>query len=341
MKSRLPAEWEEQDGILLAWPHAASDWQETLETVEPVFVAITREISRFEQVLIVAPEIEPIRTRLAEAGVDLQRVRLCPVPTNDTWARDFGPITVFEADIPVVLNFGFNAWGLKFAAHLDNQITAILARAGVFGQHEVRIPGLILEGGSIESNGAGTLLTTSQCLLHPNRNPHLNRSGIEKALTDLLGATRFLWLEAGYLVGDDTDAHIDTLARFCPNDTIVYVKCDDPADEHYTALEAMESELRAFRTPTGHPYALVPLPWPRPCYDADGQRLPATYANFLIINGAVLVPVYQDDQDARALEILSRVFTDREVIGINCLPLIHQHGSLHCVTMQIPRGVLR
>lgn len=341
MNIRLPAEWENQDGILLAWPHAASDWHDALETVEPVFVAIAREISRFEQVIIVAPEVELIRARLIEDGVNLQRVRLLPIPTNDTWARDFGPITVFAEDVPVVLNFGFNAWGLKFAAHLDNQITATLAQSGVFGRCEVRTPGLILEGGSIESNGAGTILTTSQCLLHPNRNPHLSRAGIEKALADLLGASRILWLEAGYLVGDDTDAHIDTLARFCPNDTIVYVQCDDPADEHYPALKTMESELRAFRTPTGRPYRLVPLPWPRPCYDADGQRLPATYANFLIINGALLVPVYQNDQDIKALEILAQVFPNRTVIGINCLPLIHQHGSLHCVTMQIPKGVLQ
>ncbi|MBM9535797.1 agmatine deiminase family protein [Desulfobulbus alkaliphilus] len=340
MNIRLPAEWEKQDGVLLAWPHATSDWHDLLETVEPVFVAITRAISQFEQVLIVAPEIEAIRTRLIKDGVDLQRVRLYPVPTNDTWARDFGAITVLESEIPVLMDFGFNAWGLKFAAYLDNQITATLARSGAFGRCEVRTLGLILEGGSIESNGAGTLLTTSQCLLHPNRNPHLNRSAIEKALADLLGAFHILWLESGSLVGDDTDAHIDTLARFCPNDTIAYVRCDDPADEHYAPLKAMESELRAFRTPSGHPYRLVPLPWPSPCYDANGQRLPATYANFLIINGAVLVPVYQDDQDAKALEILAQVFPDRTVIAIDCGPLIHQHGSLHCVTMQIPRGVL-
>lgn len=340
MNTRLPAEWEEQDGVLLAWPHAASDWRDALATVEPVFVTIAREISRFEQVLIVAPEIEAIRTRLAEGGVDLQRVRLRPMPTNDTWARDFGPITVTEAGVPVVLDFGFNAWGLKFAAHFDNQITATLARSGEFGPCQVRVPGLILEGGSIESNGAGVLLTTSECLLHPNRNPHLNRQGIEKTLSNLLGATRILWLENGYLAGDDTDSHIDTLARLCPNDTIVYVHCDDPDDEHFDALEAMESELRAFRTAAGQPYRLVPLPWPRPCFNAEGQRLPATYANFLIINGAVLVPTYQDDQDARALVTLAHVFPERRIIGIDCLPLIHQHGSLHCVTMQIPKGVL-
>ncbi|MDP3401820.1 MAG: agmatine deiminase family protein [Brevundimonas sp.] len=249
-------------------------------------------------------------------------------------------MTVFEDDVPVLLDFGFNAWGLKFAADLDNLMTGNLARAGAFGRREVRIPGLILEGGSIESDGAGTLLTTSQCLLSPNRNPHLDRRGIEQALVESLGISRFLWLKHGYLAGDDTDSHIDTLARLCPDDTIVHVRCDDPADEHYPALAAMEAELLAFCTAGGEPYRLIPLPWPQPCFDADGRRLPATYANFLVINGAVLVPTYGMYQDAAALEILGRVFPERTIIGIDCLPLIAQHGSLHCVTMQIPRGVL-
>jgi agmatine deiminase len=340
MNVRLPAEWEEQDGVLLAWPHADSDWGETLEVVEPVFVNLAREISRFERVLIASPEIETVREQLRQGGVDLQRITLRQMPTNDTWTRDFGPVTIFEAGLPVLLDFGFNAWGLKFAAHFDNLMTGNLARHGVFGRSEVRIPGLILEGGSIESDGVGTLLTTSECLLSPNRNPHLDREGIEKTLGNLLGVSRFLWLENGYLAGDDTDAHIDTLARFCPDNTIVYVKCDDPEDEHHKVLATMEAELHAFRTVDGNPYRLIPLPWPSACFDASGQRLPATYANFLIINGAVLVPTYRTKQDAAALEILARVFPERKIIGIDCLPLISQHGSLHCVTMQIPTGVL-
>jgi len=340
MNVRLPAEWEEQDGVLLAWPHADSDWRETLAVVEPVFVNLTREISQFERVLIVAPEIESVREQIRQGEVDLQRITLRQMPTNDTWTRDFGPVTIFEKSLPVLLDFGFNAWGLKFAAHFDNLITGNLARHGVFGGREVRIPGLILEGGSIESDGAGTLLTTSECLLSPNRNPHLNREGLEKTLGNLLGASRFLWLENGYLAGDDTDSHIDTLARFCPGDTIAYVKCDDHKDEHYKALAAMEAELQAFRTVDGKPYRLIPLPWPRACFDESGQRMPATYANFLIINGAVLVPTYRNEQDAAALEILGRVFPERRIIGIDCLPLISQHGSLHCVTMQIPTGAL-
>lgn len=340
MDRRLPAEWEVQDGVLLAWPHADSDWRDNLEAVARVFTEIARTISRFERVLIVAPKIEPVWAQLDRSGVDMRQVTLHRMPTNDTWARDFGPITVLEDNVPVLLDFGFNAWGLKFAADLDNRITGHLARLGAFGITTVRIPGLILEGGSIESDGAGTLLTTSQCLLSPNRNPHLDRQGIEQALGSLLGAHHVLWLENGYLAGDDTDAHIDTLARLCPGDTIAYVQCDDPADEHAAALMAMEAELRAFRTAGGRPYHLIPLPWPRPCYAEDGHRLPATYANFLLINGAVLVPTYAVPQDAAALKILAEIFPDREIIGIDCLPLIAQHGSLHCVTMQIPRGVL-
>lgn len=340
MIRRLPAEWEEQDGVLLAWPHAESDWRDALAAVETVFIQITLAISRFEPVLIVAPAIEPVWEQLRRAGVALDRVTLYPMATNDTWSRDFGPITVYEDGRPVLYDFGFNAWGLKFAANHDNLITGNLARCGAFGRCAVRIPGLVLEGGSIESDGAGTLLTTSQCLLSPNRNPHLDRRGIEQALGDLLGFSRFLWLEHGYLAGDDTDAHIDTLARLCPNDAIAYVQCDNPKDEHFAALNAMESELRAFRTASGQAYRLVPLPWPQPCYDPDGHRLPATYANFLIINSAVLVPTYGVPQDEAALQTISRLFPARETIGIDCRPLIDQHGSLHCVTMQLPRGVV-
>ena len=339
MHRRLPAEWEEQDAVLLAWPHAATDWADTLEAVEPVFIRIAVAISRFERVLIVAPQVAPVRARLEREGADPLHLLFAELPTNDTWARDFGPITALEDDAPVVLDFGFNAWGLKFAADHDNLVTRGLAAAGLF-RAPVRVPGLVLEGGSIDSDGAGTLLTTTACLLSPNRNPHLDRAGLERALADLLGAKRVLWLEHGALAGDDTDAHIDTLARFCPDDTIAYVRCDDPADEHFAPLAAMEAELQGFRTTAGRPYRLVALPWPRPVFDTDGHRLPATYANFLVVNNAVLVPTYRDPQDAAALETLAALFPGRQVIGIDALPLIHQHGSLHCLTMQLPRGTL-
>ena len=200
--------------------------------------------------------------------------------------------------------------------------------------------GLILEGGSVESDGKGTLLTTRECLLSPNRNPHLDQAAIEQELARCLGADHFLWLAHGYLAGDDTDSHIDTLARLAPDDTILYVHCDDPEDEHFPALAAMEKELAAFRTKGGKPYRRLPLPWPKARFDGEGNRLPATYANFLIINHAVLVPTYRDPKDSEALAVVAEAFPGREVIGIDCLPLIFQHGSLHCITMQLPEGVL-
>jgi agmatine deiminase len=339
MNTRLPAEWEEQDGVLLAWPHEGSDWRTHLEQVEPVFVEIVRVASRFETVLIAAPEPATVREKLARARVAPDRVRLFRIDTNDTWARDFGPVTVLENGQPVLCDFGFNGWGLKFAADLDNLITRRLAAAGAF-RAPPRTVGLILEGGSIESDGAGTVLTTAACLLSPNRNPYLSRQELETRLSGLFGADRLFWLENGHLAGDDTDSHVDTLARLCPDDTIVHVACDDPADEHYRAINAMVGELRGFRTRSGSPYRLIPLPWPGAVFDEEGERLPATYANFLVINGAVLVPTYRDVNDVAALRAVGEAFPGREVIGVDCLTLLLQHGSLHCVTMQLPKGTI-
>ena len=338
MKIRLPAEWEPQSGILLAWPHAATDWADLLVDAESVYIHVIEVITRFQLCVIACPEPDSVRERLETAGIPLERVRLYPVVTNDTWARDFGPITVYEGSRPLLLDFGFNGWGLKFASYLDNQATRLLHAAGAFGSVDRRTIGLILEGGSIESDGEGTVLTTSECLLNPNRNPHLNRAGIEQQLQALLGAEQILWLENGCLAGDDTDSHIDTLARLCPDHTILYQACTDAADEHFPALAAMEEELQRFRTCDGAPYRLLPLPWPHACH-ADGHRLPATYANFLVINGAVLVPTYNDPHDQDAVNIIARAFPGREVVGIDCSTLIRQHGSLHCITMQIPQGV--
>lgn len=339
MNIRLPAEWEQQDGVLLAWPHPATDWNERLSEVCATYTELIRQISRFEKVLLVAPEPEQAQTYLSAAGIDLSQISFCQIETNDTWTRDFGPITVSVNDQPVLLDFGFNGWGLKFAANLDNQVTQQLKKHGAL-LPRTNIIGLILEGGSIESDGCGTVMTTSQCLLSPNRNPQLTRQDIEGAMQSLFGAQRVLWLENGHLEGDDTDAHIDTLARLCPNDTIVYVACDDPVDSHYAGLQLMEQELKQLTTANGSAYRLLPLPWPEPKLDAAGNRLPATYANYLVINNAVLVPTYQDPVDNGALAMIALAFPGREIIGINCLPLIEQHGSLHCVTMQLPAGVL-
>jgi agmatine deiminase len=340
MSRRLPAEWEQQDAVLLAWPHEKTDWLPYLGRVEPVFVEIARQISLYEKVLIVAQNLKELSGKLQQAGAVMERISLFEIPTNDTWTRDFGPITVFENGRPVLLDFGFNGWGLKFPANLDNQVNSRLQKAGAFSNIPLKIPGLILEGGSVESDGKGTILTTTECLLNPNRNPHLSKQELEEVLGGLLGADHFLWLDNGHLAGDDTDAHVDTLARLCPNDTIVHVACTDEKDEHFEALARMTAELRAFRTREGKPYRLIPLPWPVARYDEDGQRLPATYANFLIINGAVLVPTYADKNDDAALKTIGQAFPKRAIIDIDCSPLILQRGSLHCAAMQVPKGVL-
>lgn len=340
MTVRLPAEWEEQSGILLAWPHEESDWRPWLPLVELVYAEIVKHISRFEIALIATADSERTAALLTAVGAEMARVRLCEIPTNDTWARDFGPITIERNGAPLLLDYGFNGWGLKFACDRDNLVSRRLHRGGAFGDVPLRTVGLILEGGSIESDGRGTLLTTAECLLNPNRNPHLTREEIEETLKVQFGADRVLWLSSGYLAGDDTDSHIDTLARLAPDDTIVYVRCEAAADEHYPPLFLMEKELKHLQTREGKPYRLIPLPWPRACYDEEGNRLPATYANFLVINGAVLVPTYDDPADEAALTAIGAAFPGREIIGIDCRPLILQHGSLHCITMQLPQGVL-
>lgn len=341
MSLLLPAEWEPQDGVLLGWPHEGTDWYPTLDAVLPVFAGIAELISRFERVVIAAPEVDSVRKVLRRSGARLDQIDIYQVATDDTWARDFGPMTVYEHEQPVMLDFTFNGWGMKFGAEHDNRITGSLHNAGAFGMCECRAATLVLEGGSLESDGAGTLLTTAACLLESRRNPHMTRGELEQSLLALFGGQRMLWLEHGYLAGDDTDSHIDTLARLAPGNAIIYQRCDDPNDEHYDELAAMENELRALKTVDGAPYRLHPLPWPEACYDTEGRRLPATYANYLVINGAVLVPVYGNAQDDAALAVIGRVFPGRQIIPVFCRPLIEQHGSLHCVTMQLPRGVLK
>jgi agmatine deiminase len=336
---RLPAEWEAQDGVLLAWPHSSSDWEPLLGLIEPVYANIVAAISRFEKVILIVPHEDAALAGLKAARADLAQITTVVIPTNDTWARDFGPISVFEDGTPLLLDFGFNGWGLKFPAQLDNMINRRLAAKGLFTAPTLLHP-LLLEGGSIESDGNGTLLTTATCLLSSNRNPHLDRKQLDSILAAEFGAGHILWLEHGYLAGDDTDSHIDTLARLCPDDTILFVACDNTDDEHFGELSLMRRELEAFRTREGAPFRLLPLPLPSPSFGSEGERLPATYANFLIINGAVLVPTYNDPRDAAALALIGTAFPGREIIGIDCRPVIKQHGSLHCLTMQLPKGTL-
>ncbi|NCB67569.1 MAG: agmatine deiminase family protein [Bacteroidia bacterium] len=338
MKKILPAEWATQDFVQLTWPHADTDWAYMLEEVTECFVNIAREIVKRQQLLIVCVNAEEVETFFSED--ELQRISFAEMPTNDTWARDHGGITVYEDGKAVVYDFTFNGWGMKFAANHDNQITRKLYQSGIFEAYGYRnCMDFVLEGGSIESDGEGTILTTSECLLSDNRN-NSSREVVEQKLKDYFGAEQILWLDNGYLAGDDTDSHVDTLARLCPNNTIAYVKCDDETDEHYEALKKMEEELQSFSTlKGGGSYNLIPLPMADAVYDEDEERLPATYANFLIINGAVLLPVYNSEKDAIAIAQMQKAFPEHEIVPIDCNALIKQHGSLHCVTMQYPKNI--
>lgn len=340
LQRRFPAEWEEQDAVLLSWPHQDSDWAPILAEAESVYCEIIRSIVQYQSVILTVSDPERTLRTLSAANIDTERVALYQLPTNDTWARDFGPLCVFENIEPQLLDFIFNGWGNKFPAAFDNRITAVLHALGAFGSTPLHSEELVLEGGSIESDGQGTLLTTSHCLLEENRNPHLNRDQLDSVLREKFGGGQVLWLDAGYLSGDDTNSHIDTLARFAPEQTILYQGCDDRNDEHYEPLRKMAKQLKQFRCLDGHPYHLRALPLPQPIMAEKGYRLPASYANFLIINHAVLVPTYDDPADQTALKTIAETFPNREIIGIDCRTLIKQHGSLHCVTMQIPKGVL-
>ena len=310
----MPAEWEPQSAVQLTWPHEATDWAPILPEITAVYEEMAREIKKREPLIIVDD-----------------------IPHNDTWARDHGFITVEEtsdlrpqtSDL-ILLDFCFNGWGEKFEAGLDNQINKHLFDKGIVkGQYEPHLD-FVLEGGSIESDGKGTVFTTTCCLMAPHRNQPLTQQEIEARLKEYLGAERIVWINHGSLIGDDTDGHIDTLVRICPDDTLLYTGGDDD----HPGLALMEEELKTLRTLDGRPYRLLKLPLPRPIYD-EGDRLPATYANYLVINGAVLVPTYnQPDLDAEAMRIIQQAFPDREIVGIDCCAVIKQHGSLHCCTMQ-------
>lgn len=332
----FPAEWVKQDAVLLSWPHENTDWSYMLSEVQECFVHIAEAISDDEDVIIVTPEPESVAEQLSHIAHQ-ERIHLYKIDTNDTWARDFGAITVKKADDFVPYDFKFNGWGLKFASDKDNLINRNLEKYKIFSSPLSNHLNFVLEGGSVESDDRGVIMTTSNCLLSPNRNGQFSRDEIENYLKHEFGAEKILWVDYGELEGDDTDSHIDTLARFIPGNTIVYTKCDRVEDSHYEELEKMGEQIRTFTNADGEPYNFVTLPLPDAIYDEDGLRLPATYANFLITNNSVLMPVYnQAENDRIALETMQKAMPGYKITGIDCNALIKQHGSLHCVTMQFP-----
>jgi agmatine/peptidylarginine deiminase len=337
---RLPAEWEPQDAVLIAWPHEGTDWAERLSEVETTYAALAAAVTRFQTLVVIVADAgvrEAAERALRGVAVDLDRVRFVELPYDDTWLRDSGPITLVSAQGFQLTDFRFTGWGGKFGAEQDDALVAGLVTTGVLGPAAHERVDWALEGGGIESDGGSTVLTTWRCL--HQRHPEQSREAMDSILRESLHAERVLWLDHGYLEGDDTDAHIDTLARFAPDERIVFQACDDPTDPHFTELQRMAAELAALRTPAGKPYRLSPLPWAQPIVD-EGRRLAASYANYLIVNGGVLVPAYGDAADDEAARIIGAAYPGREVVQVPCRPLIWQNGSLHCITMQLPAGLL-
>jgi agmatine/peptidylarginine deiminase len=338
--TRFPAEWEPQSAVLIAWPHDGTDWADRLGDVEETYIALVAAIVRHARAIVCVADADLqtyAEARLRSARVDLSRVQFVEVEYDDTWLRDSGPITLRTPDGFRLLDFRFTGWGGKFEASRDDQLIENLDARHLF-RNATRHPiDFALEGGAIDTDGAGTLLTTWQCL--HERHPEVDRETLGARLAEWLAQDRVLWLDHGYLEGDDTDAHIDTLARFAPGDAIVFQACDDPSDSHFAELRAMGEEIAALRTRDGAPYHLFPLPWAQPIVDG-GRRLAASYANFLIVDGAVLMPAYGDPADARAAAVLEKAFPGRDVVQVPCRPLIWQNGSLHCITMQLPQGLV-
>ena len=333
----MPAEWEPQAAVWLSWPHRRGTWPGHFRPIPAKFAEIAAIISRFEPVRInAAGPLQARARRLIErAGGDPANIACFPHATDDCWCRDHGPVFVKHAGTGEVAltDWNFNAWGRKYQRYArDNRIPSRIGRALGLRRFPV---GLTLEGGSIDVNGAGSLLTTESCLLNPNRNPHLTRAAIERALRDHLGVNRVLWLGEG-IAGDDTDGHVDDLSRFYRVDGIVTAVERNPRDANHRALQDNRRRLAELRTPGGRRFTIVELPMPRPCF-WRGQRLPATYANFLIVNGAVLMPAFrQPRRDVEAAAVLAGCFPGREIIPVDCVDLVGGRGTLHCISQQQP-----
>lgn len=326
---RLIAEFEEQSFTQIIFPHAKSDWVEYLDEAQDTFVNIINAVIKYQKCLVVCDDIAGVKSRFEEN----KNLFFVEYQTNDTWARDCSALCIEDGSDIKLFDFTFTGWGNKFEASKDNAMTSAIKECY---DKEVAKADLILEGGGVESNGADTILTTSECMLNKNRNSSFTKEQMTKKLQDIFGMSKILYLNHGYLAGDDTDSHIDTLARFIDKETVMYVKCEDKNDEHYKELKLMEDELKTYAQ--RYDFKLIALPMTDALY-FDNERLPATYANFLFVNGAVLVPTYGVKQDEEVLKIFQKTFPTKEIAGINCFTLIKQHGSLHCVTMNFARGV--
>lgn len=336
-KIKFIPEWTTCDCILVAIPGSHTDWADILPEALDQYNRLIRAFTSadYHVVALCADRVEAAR---AFEGVIENRLTIIDLPYNDTWTRDYGPLTVIRHERLRTLDFGFNGWGLKFAADRDNLANLRLSEKYVIFPEVYRNErDFILEGGSVETDGAGTILTTSRCLCSPNRNGGKSKEELNDILKERLGADHVLWLDYGALEGDDTDSHIDTLARMAPHDTILFTGCRNVDDSQFEELLKMRAQLTLFRTPLGGPYNLVELPLPDPIYDPEGNRLPATYANYLVMNHHIFMPTYgQPQNDLLACQTVKIAFPDHEVIGVDCTTLIRQHGSLHCATMQIP-----
>jgi len=336
---RMPAEWERHRGTWLSWPHKEASWPGKFRPVPGIFAEMVRHLAPREEVHVNVADgafEEEVRAVLAEHRVSTDNVFFHHNPTNDAWCRDHGPIFVQRTHDgraeEAIVDWGFNAWGGKYPPFdLDDVIPSrIGAELGI----DVFHPGIIMEGGSIDVNGRGTLLTTEACLLHPNRNPALGRADIEAYLRAYLGVTNVLWLGDGIL-GDDTDGHVDDLTRFTDPGTVVTVIEDDTRDPNYAPLRDNLARLRRMRDQDGRPFRIETLPMPAPL-EHEGQRLPASYANFYVANGVVLLPLYDRERDPAAAATLQRLFPDRQIVGIDCTHLVWGLGAFHCVTQQWP-----
>lgn len=339
MNRNLPAEWHPQNAIQLTWPHENTDWAWVLEDIQMFYIKLINTILAYENVILSIPDLSlkaDIESKLIQTPFQCVFFQ---AQSNDTWARDHGPIGVYENNKLVLKDFIFNGWGRKFEAELDNKITSTLFNQGAYPTEHITPINFVLEGGSIESDGNGCLLTTTKCLMNTNRNASLNQSQIEDHLKANLGCQKILWLKHGNLQGDDTDAHIDTLARFAPNNQIIYQGCNNPDDAHFDELSKMKAELSTFTNVNDEPFQLVELPWPTPQFDQlSKHRLPATYANFLFINNSILLPTYGIREDQSAIDILKQALPHYKIIPVDCSVVIRQFGSLHCLTMHIPQA---